>query len=121
MGARLRLKASVDISSYPPHVQRLFQAMKTYGLIVADNGSDMYVTGTNDPRWAAHMDEIVSAVHAMRSTSFEVVTARMAAGSGRPPMPTPMACPMTGSGTSGSIRQVASASTARTATRTATA
>ena len=73
MGARLRLKAGVDISGYPTHVRRLFQAMKTYGLIVADNGSDMYVTGTNDPRWAPHMDSIVSAVHAMRSTSFEVV------------------------------------------------
>ena len=74
MGARLRLKASVDISSYSPHVQRLFQAMKTYGLIVADNGSDMFVTGTNDPRWTPYMDDIVSAVHSMRSTSFEVVT-----------------------------------------------
>ena len=74
MGARLRLKANVDISSYSPHVQRLFQAMKTYGLIVADNGSDMFVTGTNDPRWTPYMDEIVSAVHSMRSTSFEVVT-----------------------------------------------
>jgi hypothetical protein len=73
MGARLRLKANVDITGYPPHVQRLFQAMKTYGLIVADNGSDMYVTGTNDPRWTPYMDGIVSAVHAMRSTSFEVV------------------------------------------------
>ena len=74
MGARLRLKANVDISSYSPHVQRLFQAMKTYGLIVADNGSDMFVTGTNDPRWTPYMDDIASAVHSMRSTSFEVVT-----------------------------------------------
>ena len=73
MGARLRLKSDVNISGYPPHVQRLFQAMKTYGLIVADNGSDMYVTGTNDPRWTPYMDSIVSAVHSLRSTSFEVV------------------------------------------------
>jgi hypothetical protein len=51
MGARLRLKASVDISGYPAGVQRIFQAMKTYGLIVADNGSDLYVSGTMDPRW----------------------------------------------------------------------
>ena len=73
MGARLRLKASVDISTYSPHVQRLLQAMKTYGLIVADNGSDMYVTGTNDPRWTPYMDGIVSAIHALRSGDFEVV------------------------------------------------
>ena len=51
MGARLRLKAGKDLSGYPPDVQRIFQAMKTYGLIVADNGSDMYVQGTYDTRW----------------------------------------------------------------------
>lgn len=51
MGARLRLKASKDLSGYPAHVQRIFQAMKTYGLIVADNGSDMYVQGAYDTRW----------------------------------------------------------------------
>ena len=83
MGARLRLKASKDLSIYPAHLQRLFQAMKTYGLIVADNGSDMYVTGTNDPRWTPHMDDIVSAVHGLRSTDFEVVQL------GWQPAPTP--------------------------------
>ncbi len=51
LGARLRLKASKNISGYTPEVQRIFQAMKTYGLIVADNGSDMYVTGAYDTRW----------------------------------------------------------------------
>jgi hypothetical protein len=51
MGARLRLKASTNISGYPPEVQRIFQAFKDYGLIVADNGSDMYITGTYDTRW----------------------------------------------------------------------
>lgn len=51
MGARLRLKASKIISSYPPEAQKIFQAFKDYGLIVADNGSDMYVTGTYDTRW----------------------------------------------------------------------
>jgi len=51
LGARLRLKASKDISGYPSYIQNIFQAMKTYGLIVADNGTDMYVTGTMDSRW----------------------------------------------------------------------
>ena len=48
MGARLRLKASKDISGFPPDIQRIFRAMQIYGLIVADNGSDMYITGTMD-------------------------------------------------------------------------
>ncbi|MHB0972349.1 MAG: hypothetical protein ACYC7A_12735 [Thermoanaerobaculia bacterium] len=51
MGARLRLKPSTNISGYPPEVQKIFQAFKDYGLIVADNGSDMYITGTYDTRW----------------------------------------------------------------------
>jgi hypothetical protein len=51
MGARLRLKASKTVTSSDPGVQRIVQAMKTYGLIVADNGSDMYVQGTYDTRW----------------------------------------------------------------------
>jgi hypothetical protein len=50
MGARLRLKASTPM---PANAQlaKVFQAMKTYGLIVADNGSDMYVSGAYDTRW----------------------------------------------------------------------
>jgi hypothetical protein len=51
MGARLRLKASKDLSGYPAIVQNIFRGMQTYGLIVADNGSDLYVTGAMDPRW----------------------------------------------------------------------
>ena len=48
MGARLRLKASKNLSSFTPDAQRIFRAMQRYGLIVADNGSDMYVTAA---RW----------------------------------------------------------------------
>ena len=57
MGARLRLKASVNLSGFTPAVQRVLQAMKTYGLIVADNGSDMFITGSSDPRWEAPFDD----------------------------------------------------------------
>jgi hypothetical protein len=73
MGARLRLKASVDISGYPAHVQRIFQAMKTYGLIVADNGSDMYIQGASDPRWEALMGPILTAFRSLNASMFEVV------------------------------------------------
>jgi hypothetical protein len=51
MGERLRLKASVDISGLPPQARRVARAMKVYGLIVADNGSDWFVSGTPSPRW----------------------------------------------------------------------
>ena len=71
MGARLRLKASKDISGYPAMAQRIFQAMKTYGLIVADNGSDMYVTGTYDTRWDNGV--LNPAFHSLTASDFEVV------------------------------------------------
>lgn len=51
MGARFRLKASYNISGYPPAMQVILQAMKTYGIILADNGSNWYVSGAPDPRW----------------------------------------------------------------------
>ena len=51
MGARLRLKASKNISSYTPEVQRIFRAMKKHGLIMADNGSNMYISGAFNADW----------------------------------------------------------------------
>lgn len=71
MGARLRLKASRDISGFTPEVQRLYRAMKRYGLIVADNGSDMYISGTMDPRW--NNDVLNPAFSALTADDFEVI------------------------------------------------
>ncbi len=71
MGARLRLKASVDLSIHPEPVRKIFQAMKTYGLIVADNGSDLYVTGTYDTSW--DNDVLNPAFRSIEASDFEVV------------------------------------------------
>jgi hypothetical protein len=71
MGARLRLKASKDISGFDPSVQKIFRAMKTYGLIVADNGTDMYVSGTWDDRW--DNDVLNPAFDALTADDFDVV------------------------------------------------
>jgi len=51
MGARLRLKASFDVSSYSATNQVILNALKKYGLILADNGSALYISGTPDNRW----------------------------------------------------------------------
>jgi hypothetical protein len=51
MGMRLRLKSSYDISSYPPQAQVVLAALQQYGMIMADNGSSMFVTGDPDSRW----------------------------------------------------------------------
>ena len=71
MGARLRLRAGKDISGFPEPLRKIFQAMKTYGLIVADNGSDLFVQGTHDPRW--DNDVLNPAFAALRASDFEVV------------------------------------------------
>lgn len=71
MGVRLRLKAGKNISGYPPEVRRIFQAMKTYGLILADNGTDMYITGAHDSRW--DNDVLNPAFADLTAGDFEVV------------------------------------------------
>ena len=71
MGARLRLKAPTDLSRFTPEAQRIFRAMKRYGLIVADNGSDMYISGTMDGRWDNGV--LNPAFGALTADDFEVV------------------------------------------------
>jgi hypothetical protein len=71
MGARLRLKAGKDISGFTPEMQKIFRAMKTYGLIVADNGSDMYVSGTYDTNW--NNSVLNPAFAALSASDFEVI------------------------------------------------
>jgi len=51
MGMRLRLKSTFDISSFSANLQVILTAMKKYGLIMADNGSAMYISGAPDSRW----------------------------------------------------------------------
>jgi hypothetical protein len=51
MGQRFRLKASFDISGFPPDVQVILQALKKYGMMLADNGSAWYISGAPDDRW----------------------------------------------------------------------
>jgi hypothetical protein len=70
MGMRIRLKASFDDSGYSTPMRAIIRALKTYGMIVADNGSDMYVTGTADARWN---NEVNNALKQLRASDFEVV------------------------------------------------
>jgi hypothetical protein len=51
MGLRLRLKASFDISGFSPANQVILTTLKKYGMILADNGSAIYISGAPDPRW----------------------------------------------------------------------
>ncbi len=70
MGLRVRLKSSVDISKLPPQARIVAQAMKTYGLILADNGSNWYVSGAPSPHWS---NDQLHALGALTGSDFEVV------------------------------------------------
>jgi hypothetical protein len=70
MGMRLRLKASYDISGFSAANQVILKALKQYGMIMADNGSSMYISGTPDDRWNNSDLHLLSSVTA---SDFEVV------------------------------------------------
>jgi hypothetical protein len=64
------LKASFDISGFPPDDQVILKAMKKYGMILADNGSNFYFQGTPDARWN---DDDLNALKSVSASNFEVV------------------------------------------------
>lgn len=70
MGMRVRLKASVNISTYPASVQVILRALKKYGMILADNGSNWYISGSPDPRWS---DSDLATLSKIKGSDFEVV------------------------------------------------
>ena len=70
MGARFRMKASYNCSWATSEVQVICAAMKKYGMIVADNGSDWYVSGAPDSRWD---DDRIGDLKDVPASAFEVV------------------------------------------------
>lgn len=70
MGQRFRLKADYDISGFDPKVQVILQALKTYGLMLSDNGSAWYMTGAPDPRWN---DDVLAQLKRIHGSDLEAV------------------------------------------------
>jgi hypothetical protein len=70
MGLRLRLKADYDVSGFPEHVQVILRGLKKYGMLLADNGGDWFITGAPDPRWN---DEELGAIKRVKGKDLEVV------------------------------------------------
>lgn len=70
MGLRLRLKADFDLSSYTGHARVILQALKTYGMMVADNGSDWFISGAADSRWN---DDDLNQLKTVPGSAFEAV------------------------------------------------
>ena len=70
MGLRVRLRANFDTSRYPRQVRVILTALKRYGMIVADNGSNWFISGAPDPRWN---DNALHAIGGVTGADFEVV------------------------------------------------
>jgi hypothetical protein len=70
MGMRVRLKASVNIDGFSPAMQVILRALKKYGMILADNGSNWYVSGAPDSRWS---DDKLNTLKSIKGSDFEVV------------------------------------------------
>jgi hypothetical protein len=70
MGMRLRLKASYDISSFTPQAKIILAALQKYGMIMADNGSNMYISGDPDNRWN---NNDLGTLKTVPASAFEVV------------------------------------------------
>jgi hypothetical protein len=70
MGLRLRLKESYDISRFTGQARVVLEALKTYGLIVADNGSSWFITGAPDRRWD---DDNLHSLGQVPGSAFEAV------------------------------------------------
>ena len=70
MGMRARLKASFDTRKFPPQARVILEALKSHGMIMADNGGDWFLSGAPDPRWD---DEDLGTLKRVKVRDFEVV------------------------------------------------
>ncbi len=70
MGLRLRLQQSYPIAGFPPQARVVLQALKEYGMVVADNGSNWFVSGEPHPGWS---NDDLHSLHQVRGSAFEVV------------------------------------------------
>ena len=70
MGLRVRLKASVNIASFPPQARVVLRALQRYGMILADNGSPWYVSGAPNRHWS---NDALHSLGRLTGADFEVV------------------------------------------------
>jgi hypothetical protein len=70
MGQRFRLSSQFDISGFSPQVQVILRAFKEYGIILADNGSSWYISGSPDPRWN---NDVLRELKEIPGSAFEAV------------------------------------------------
>ena len=129
MGLRVRLKATVNISGFSPQAQVVLAALKKYGMILADNGSNWYISGVSDTHWD---DNDLHTLNQITGIDFEVVDTSNLVNGPDPATATPTASgptstpshtpiPATSTRTATAVPPTATHTTTATATRTTTA
>ncbi len=95
MGLRVRLKAGVDLGGFSPHARTILTALKKYGMMVADNGGDWFISGIPNESWD---NDVLHEIGAIQGSDFEVVDVsslmvdpNSGATSSSPPPPPPSA------------------------------
>jgi hypothetical protein len=70
MGLRLRLRSGFKVGGFPRQTRSILVALKRYGMILADNGSDWFISGARSPKWD---DRDIEALKRVSARDFEVV------------------------------------------------
>ena len=74
MGARFRLRSNYNISSFSPTTQAVLRAFQHYGLVLADNGSDWFFSGTTDDWWGtAAGSQVISELKTIPAAQFDAI------------------------------------------------
>ena len=87
MGARFRLKANFDLDGFSARARTILRAMQTYGLMLADNGSNWYFQGTRDGHWRNHLLDQLKTVPASAFEAVDVSSCMVDADSGQADCP----------------------------------
>jgi hypothetical protein len=82
MGARFRLRAAFPLRGFTTDARVVLRALKRYGMIVADNGSDWYVQGATDERWTDGLLDQLKSVPAGAFVAVDESACRVSADSG---------------------------------------
>jgi hypothetical protein len=77
MGARFRLRAGWSAAGLSPYARRVVRAMKTYGLVLADNGSPWFFQGERNARWPERLVADLKTVPASASVAMDTGSLRV--------------------------------------------
>ncbi len=73
MGLRVRLRGDDPLTGLTPSGRAIIVTMQTYGMLLADDGSDWYITGDSDDRWDAIIDDVIGDLGGVRGSDFELL------------------------------------------------